>query len=733
MYLVTTTLDGKEYTLMDLRIKKYTLINPVLTLGLNRTGSLKFNIPHSHPNLNKVDALRSVIKVYRISKSKNGKWIKQWMYSGRPITSEEDFYRIGTLQCEGILAYLIDSRVRAYKFYGTPYDYFEQLRLQHNSQVGEGKRFEKGTVDLFDADNNNYITRESSDYPNTLNEMSNKLTNLLGVYIGAREEDGKIYLDCTSSLPYNTQKIRFGKNLLDMTRNKDSTTLYTAIIPLGAQEETEGEESGKRITIQYFCPNEKPDDWEESYTDYCTREGSEESGYQYTFLKGSSAPKWVANTYYYGLDYIYDRNLRAKYDIIATVETWDDVTLQSNLFRKGKEYLNTCTTLESLVVSAVDLSLTKEDVESFVLGWVTVISEPHELKREMIMSEIEIPLLDPANAKFTIGSTIESFTESTNKLQTNFENQLHEIKSSVGRTMDKAIKNATQLITGAKGGYLVIEQDESGHPWRMLVMDAPSTDQAVNIIQINKNGIGFSTSGINGPYRNAWTIDGNLIADYIKSGTMQADRIRGGILQSNNYAEGSSGMKIDMDNGKIDTNHLNLGDYLRYQAGATEPMIIGGWQVRKVDTGGGRYAEYWDTKDTQENGIGAYGPWVVWGGWNGQEPLNVDNYKFVVMENGACKAMEFLNGSRKEWKEKIEKYETDALSQIRGTDVCRYKIKGRKKDGEHIGFVIGDGYQVSPELLSQSGGAIDLYKAIAVAYKAIQELADIVDKKGGKK
>ena len=50
-------------------------------------------------------------------------------------------------------------------------------------------------------------------------------------------------------------------------------------------------------------------------------------------------------------------------------------------------------------------------------------------------------------------------------------------------------------------------------------------------IQINQNGIGFSTTGINGPYRNAWTIDGNLVADFITTGTMLADRIRGGTLE----------------------------------------------------------------------------------------------------------------------------------------------------------------------------------------------------------
>lgn len=532
MYQVVTVLDGKEYTLLDLRLKKYKLINPILTLGLNRTGSLSFSVPYSHPNLDKIDVMRSVIKIYRIHKNKADKsWSKKWIYSGRPVTSEEDFYRTGKMECEGVLAYLIDSRVRPYEFSGAPADYLDQLRLQHNSQVGPGKQFLRGNVDVSDVDNNNYITRASSDYPNTLDEVNDKLVDLLGVYISARDEDGDLYLDCTSSLPHNAQKIQFSKNLLDLVRKKDATTIYTAVIPLGAEEETEkGETTGKRLTIQYYCPSGQPDDWEEYFTDYCTRTGSEKEGYQYTFLTGDTAPEWEEDTYFYGLDYIYDRSLREKYDIIATPAPWDDVTLQSNLFRKGKQYLQTCLLTDALTVSAVDLSLTTDDVESFFLGWVTFVSRPHGLNKEMLLSEMRIPLLDPLNAVFTVGSTIETLTEKTNRAQKEINNQIREVKS-IAR---KAVDNATNLITGAKGGYVIIDQDEeTGYPWRILVMDAPSTADAVNIIQINKNGIGFSTNGINGPYKNAWTIDGQLVAEFITAGNLIAGTVGGWSIGEN--------------------------------------------------------------------------------------------------------------------------------------------------------------------------------------------------------
>ena len=72
-------------------------------------------------------------------------------------------------------------------------------------------------------------------------------------------------------------------------------------------------------------------------------------------------------------------------------------------------------------------------------------------------------------------------------------------------------------------------------------MNTPDKETATNIIQINQNGIGFSTSGINGPYRNAWTIDGNLVADFITAGQMLADRVRGGILEVGGYGLAKDG------------------------------------------------------------------------------------------------------------------------------------------------------------------------------------------------
>ena len=151
---------------------------------------------------------------------------------------------------------------------------------------------------------------------------------------------------------------------------------------------------------------------------------------------------------------------------------------------------------------------------------------------------------------------------------------------------------------------------------------------------------------------------------------------------------------------------------------------IGGWQIKKASWDGYPESIYWDTEGTQKNGIAADGPWLIWGGWNGGPSVNTDNYKFVVTAEGVCKAMSWVTGSRLEWKENIEQYNHSALAEVMKSDVYYYDLKNASKtwkQNRHIGFVIGDGYSVSEEILNGDKGAIDMYNALAIAYKAIQE------------
>ena len=98
--------------------------------------------------------------------------------------------------------------------------------------------------------------------------------------------------------------------------------------------------------------------------------------------------------------------------------------------------------------------------------------------------------------------------------------------------MQTAVKDATAQITGALGGYVVIMRDADGNPTEICIMDTPDILTAVNVWRWNKNGLGHSHNGYNGPYDDiAMTQDGKINASMITAGILNANLIRAGVIQ----------------------------------------------------------------------------------------------------------------------------------------------------------------------------------------------------------
>lgn len=112
------------------------------------------------------------------------------------------------------------------------------------------------------------------------------------------------------------------------------------------------------------------------------------------------------------------------------------------------------------------------------------------------------------------------------------------------------IDNATNWLTSSDGHVIAVQAADGS--WKeLLFLDTDSAETAKNVLRINNNGIGFSTSGVNGPYANAWTIDGNLIADFITAGSMSADRIHGGTLELGGIDNGSGSLIVYDETGRV--------------------------------------------------------------------------------------------------------------------------------------------------------------------------------------
>lgn len=132
-----------------------------------------------------------------------------------------------------------------------------------------------------------------------------------------------------------------------------------------------------------------------------------------------------------------------------------------------------------------------------------------------------------------LGDAKSSFADTVNKQQADIE----EIKTSVKKgqaeateQLKKAIANATSLITGHSGGYVVLNPAEK--PQEILVLDAPTIEEAVKVWRWNSGGLGYSSTGYNGEYALAMTMDGEIVADFIRTGELNGNLIKAHSIQA---------------------------------------------------------------------------------------------------------------------------------------------------------------------------------------------------------
>lgn len=84
--------------------------------------------------------------------------------------------------------------------------------------------------------------------------------------------------------------------------------------------------------------------------------------------------------------------------------------------------------------------------------------------------------------------------------------------------------------------------------------------------------------------------------------------------------------------------------------------------------------------------------------------------------------------SKREIKKNIEKFNDNVLDIIKNADIYKYNLKAEKDTNKaHIGFVIGQNYNTPKEIIDKEGDAIELYSAIGILWKGIQEINERLD------
>lgn len=345
-----------SFLLYDDSLEEYKIFSPKVDLELNKTGSFTFTIYPDHPTYEFIRKMKSIITVYQDD---------FLLFRGRVLNDEIGFYNEKYVECEGEMAFLIDSVIRPYEFTGSITEFLQKLISEHNAQVDADRQFTLGNVTVTDAGET--VSMTSNDYKKTWEVITESLINKYGGYVDIRRQENISYIDFLNDFTLlSAQKIEFAKNLLEMKRIRKGDEISTALIPLGAK--LEGSE--ERLTI-------------ESVND--------------------------------GLDYIFDEDAVKEYGMIFATNIWDDVTIASNLLRKAKAHLaSLVNTPEIIELSAADLAAIDKTVTSFHVGtYVNVTSNPHGINQNLLVRKLSIDLLEPAANKLVLGGIVESFTAKT--------------------------------------------------------------------------------------------------------------------------------------------------------------------------------------------------------------------------------------------------------------------------------------------------------------------------------
>ena len=323
------------------------------------------------------------------------------------------------------------------------------------------------------------------DVPSSVRSLLGGSENsILDIYGGEYEFNGYRVILHSSRGTDNGVTIRYGKNLTELTQEGDNSGNVTAVLPYWTGSDTDGTET--------------------------------------TVYASSPVVSDIQTT----LDICEPLDLSDEFDtkptqaqLIAAAEAWLDehasITPAENIRVSFVQLWQTNEYKDFAPLQRVGLcdTVTVEYARLGVKATTKVIRTVYNTLLE------RYDLMELGAARSTLADTIAKAEHAADGVSEEIE--------AAKTAMQSAIAAATNLLAGGLGGHVVINRNADGEPNEILIMDTASISTAMNVIRMNMNGIGFSTTGYNGPFATAWTIDGQFNASYIMTGILSAILIEG--------------------------------------------------------------------------------------------------------------------------------------------------------------------------------------------------------------
>lgn len=277
----------------------------------------------------------------------------------------------------------------------------------------------------------------------------------------------------------NGVTVRYKKNLKDMTCTANWDNVVTKLMPVGS--------NGLLLTEQYLYS---------------------ENQYDIPFTKVVSFNQNIDQDLYKDAD--------GNLDEVAY-----NNALIEDLRKQGQAYVN------ENCVPRVNYKLKANiDKVTDIGDTIEVIDEPMgiEITTHLIAYEYDCILGKYTDLEF--GNFQNSASGLMNKVSYEISQSIKNSNSSLQVTLSAELEKAKSIILGQFGSSYVIYEGD-----KILVVDTLPKEDAHHVIMINSGGIAFSSTGINGDFESAWTIDNVLNMQHINVVNLVADMIKGGTLK----------------------------------------------------------------------------------------------------------------------------------------------------------------------------------------------------------
>lgn len=429
-----------DYRLDDLKHEDMIISNTKLSLEANKTNSFQFNILSNHRYFDKIKKLKSIVKVY---------YQNELLFRGRVLEDTQVFNKSKSVDCEGELAFLLDSIYRPYDLTGRKVSlktFVTDLLNNHNSQVKPFQRFKIGVIEV--ADPNEKVNFSCESDTKTWKIFEEKIIPTYGGYIVITyDEDEMPIFNYYKEPPYMSDvNIEYGVNLLDISNLISAEDLFTACIPRGAKLK---DETGNEIS---------------------------------TRLDISS----VNN----GIDYLIDEDKAQEFGIIyanSDIVTFDNVTIASNLLNKAQALLSEGIKLSQTLEIKANYLTIKEEIKKFrFLHYVYVISHKHGINEKYLLEKLDLDLFNIGNTQITLGEVKKTLTDNslTNKsMASKIVKTVEKIDSNYS-TMD----NVDKKVVAVTEKYKILNNSLNGDNWNIANILGQFVEYEENNVCYKKSG-----------------------------------------------------------------------------------------------------------------------------------------------------------------------------------------------------------------------------------------------------